>query len=158
MSIENKLVVHPTLGICMITDRDQKNEKVTLTAVSDQGCKCTFPMKSFKLIGIRDLITKEYANELVDSIYHPAVAEFDKDKMSPRKIEEVIKGKEISDKAFLYSYLLYQKYTKERIGSINSTYLQRVEENLCEELSFVLSLNSEEMIKDLICSYKNMIH
>ena len=78
--------------------------------------------------------------------------------MSPRKIEEVIKGKEISDKAFLYSYLLYQKYTKERIGSINSTYLQRVEENLCEELSFVLSLNSEEMIKDLICSYKNMIH
>lgn len=158
MPIENKLVVHPTLGICTITESDLKSEKMTLTAVSDQGCQCTFPKKSFKLIGIRELITKEYASKLIDSIFHPAVAEFDKDKMNPRKIEEVIRGKEISDKAFVYSYLLYQKYTKERIGSVNSTYLQRVEENLCEELSYVLSIDGDEMIKELVCSYKNMIH
>lgn len=158
MPILNELVVHPTLGICTITFIDKHSHKVTLTSKADKGSYTTFPWENFKMIGIRDLISKENASELMNTIYHPAIELFDSKEMNPRAIEQLIKSRDIEKKAFVYSYLLYQKYTKDKIGVVNDTYLKRVEEILCEEISFVLCLDCEKMVTDLYANYQKMVH
>jgi len=158
MPILNELVVHPTLGICSITHVDEQSHKVTLTSMADKGSHTTFPWKNFQIIGIRDLITKENASELMNTMYHPAIELFDSKQMNPRAIEQLIKSSEIEKKAFVYAYLLYQKYTKDKIGVVNETFLKRVEEVLCEEISFVLCLDCEKMVSDLYTNYRKMIH
>lgn len=157
MPILNELVVHPTLGICSITNVDDKSNKVTLTSMTDNGSHTTFPWENFEVVGIRKLISKKSANELMDSIYHPEIESFDCKKMNPRAIEQLIKSSDIAQKAFVYSYLLYQKYTKEKIGVVNETYLKRVEEILCEELSYVLCIDCEQMLANLYSNYREMV-
>lgn len=151
--MEHELVYHPRIGICEITDYDTTTERITLTSIFEKGNQSTFPYESMKMVGIREIITKQQAQTLLEAILHPSLYELEDYKPANRRIEESIHGHDMDDKAAMLSYLLYTKYTKGKIGVILQNYLGQLEDILYDELSYVLDIHKKELESHLMHCY-----
>lgn len=151
--MEQELLYHPRIGICEITDYDTKTERITLTSIFEKGNQSTFPYESMKMVGIRDIITQQQAQKLLEGILNPCILDLEGYKPANRRIEESIHGHDMDDKAAMLSYLLYTKYTKGKIGVILQNYLGQLEDVLCDELSYVLDIQKKELESELMHCY-----
>ncbi|WP_416326729.1 hypothetical protein [[Eubacterium] hominis] len=156
MKQEHKLVYHPKIGICEITEYNQKTKRMTLTSIYDTGNQSTFPFENIKMVGIRDIMTKHVAQQLLYDILHPDTDELELLDPSKRIIEQCIHGPDIEKQVAYLSYMMYLKYAKGNSGVILQTNLGRLEDILINELSYVLGMEKEKLETDMISCYRQL--
>ena len=156
MEQEHKLVYHPMIGICEITEYNQKTKRMTLTSIYDEGNQSTFPFANIKMVGIREIMTKHAADRILNDIMHPDKAQLEQLSPSNRSIEQSIMGRNSEEQAEFLSYLMYQRYTKGSAGVILQKHLNRLEGILIGELSYVLDVTKEDIETSMISCYRQL--
>lgn len=152
MKKNEKAVFHPSLGICDITEYDQKSGLVTL--VSSQGNQSKIPSASMAMIGIRKLMDKKTAEKIMEHIFHPIVSSD-----CLKDLDQLMKRKDYASfstdsQVDIFVYLLNWKYHEHKSGMKNQECLDRLQDMLCEELAYVLDMEKEQLITKLIHNYQ----
>lgn len=152
MKKKEKLVFHPSLGICEIIQHDPSNDHVTM--VSTNGNQSVVPFSSFKKAGIRDIIDVKTANDLMHRIFHPVI-----ESECINDLNNIIKRKNYTDYNLdhivnIFIYLLNWKYCEHHSSVKHQECLTHIENTLCEELAFVLHLSKEDLITRMIQYYE----
>ncbi|MEG0362117.1 MAG: hypothetical protein RSC10_08855 [Longicatena sp.] len=151
----NDRVYHPSLGICSITAVDNKTNSITISSVSKEDYSCTFPFASFEKIGIRAVISESDAHDMLKRMQEPIFNLSENPKTKGKELEKLAHNPDIASHIEAFSYLMYQKYTMKKSGSINDQLLTALENSLCDEICIVLDKDKKTLLSKLRVVYES---
>lgn len=151
----NDYVVHTTGGICQIKEiaplnipgADKNRKYYFLDPIKPKGSKVFVPIDNSA--GIRKVMTGDEARELIDDI--PDIEEMciDNDKIRESKYKEAIKSCDLRELVKIIKNLHTRRDQRfaegKKITAIDDKYMKIAEDNLLNELAFVLGRDKNEM-------------
>lgn len=142
-------IFHPVLGVCSITDIDTKTDSITIASVTKDDYSCTFPYASIEKIGIREPVSEQDAEEMILHMEEPNYHLSDNPKSKSKELEKLSRSTDTDNRIEAFGYLMYQKYTMKKSGSINDQLLTTLENQLCDEISIVLHKDKSKLLSYL---------
>lgn len=140
------------IGIPSISTGDEKRQYYKLRPIYENGSTVYSPVNNDKVV-MRKIISKEEANELINSIPSIETLRFDDEKLYQGKYKEVMHKYDCKEwiKIIKTSYLRREERFAEgkKSTSTDDKYLKMAEEYLFGELAISLNINKEE-VKDFI--------
>ena len=151
----DEYVMHVTGGICQvkgispleISGADKNRKYYLLVPIRDKSGKVYVPVDNDA--AVRKVITDDEARELIEEI--PAIEEIDieNDKLREAKYKEAIKGCDPKDLVKVLKNLNNRRIKRIREGkkttATDDKYFKLAEDNLLNELAFVLKKEKSEM-------------
>jgi CarD family transcriptional regulator len=151
----DEYVMHVTGGICQVKDispleisgADKNRKYYLLVPIRDKSGRVYVPVDNDT--AVRKVITDEEARELIEEI--PAIEEIDieNDKLREAKYKEAIKGCDPKDLVKVLKNLSTRRMNRIREGkkttATDDKYFKLAEDNLLNELAFVLKKEKSEM-------------
>ena len=151
----DEYVMHVTGGICQvkgispleISGADKNRKYYLLVPIRDKSGKVYVPVDNDA--AVRKVITDDEARELIEEI--PALEEIDieNDKLREAKYKEAIKGCDPKDLVKVLKNLNNRRIKRIREGkkttATDDKYFKLAEDNLLNELAFVLKKEKSEM-------------
>ena len=151
----DEYVMHVTGGICQvkgiapleISGADRNRNYYLLVPIRDKSGKVYVPVDND--LAVRKVITDSEARELIDEIPSIEEIEIDNDKLREARYKEAIKGCDPKDLVKVLKNLSTRRNKRIREGkkttATDDKYYKIAEDNLLNELAFVLGKEKNEM-------------
>lgn len=157
-----EFVVYGSSGICEIKDIADLSEKgmpagklyYLLVPIDDKNAKI-YASVSGENVGMRRVISKNEADDIIESAPGIGLIEIENDKQRERRYQEIIKACDCRELVSAVKTLYARKQKRLRAGKKNTStdekYFRMAEKNLFSELAFVLNMDVEQ-IRAIIAS------